>query len=135
MYSNNEILLGNQKGMNYSYITTWMTVKLIMLSKKKTSIKSTYFMTPLYEVLGKVKLWYGANISIQVTPKDVVVSNDWEGVWGKFLMVIFCILTEVCITQLYVYVKTQPWNHLKFVHFVVYKFYIKRKRNLRQLLN
>lgn len=70
-----------------------------------------------------------------LTPKGLEVSNDWEGDSGKFLIITFCILTEVWITHLYVYVKTQPMYYLRFVHFAIYKFYIQRGKRLAQLLN
>lgn len=64
----------------------------------------------------------------RLTPKGLEVSNYWEGAWGKFLIIIFCILTEIWITHFYVYVKTQPMYYLRFVHFPVYKLHIQREK-------
>lgn len=49
--------------------------------------------------------------------------------WGQGLMEggmkqLYGIMIDVCVSQVYVFAKTQQMVHLRFMHFIVFKFYI-----------
>lgn len=99
-----------------------------MLSEKMIYIRVLTVCFHLYEFLKQVKLICGGkknqnSICLWSCEDEGRNMREFAGLMG-----IFCILIRICVTQMYPLVKNHWMVYLRYVHFVVCKFYLTEKK-------
>lgn len=101
--------------------------------------ESAYYVIPFIwsPRTGQTNIWQA--IEQWLLLRDGIgTGNDWEGTWGNCVGWWKCsivIVIGIWVTEVYAYVKSQWMYNLDCTHHIIYKFYIRRKKNYWEILN